>query len=131
MASSRSAASLTVRAIGPAVSRNETSADTPWRLMSPGVTRTPTRLLNDAGTLIEPPVSAPIPTSPRLAARAAAVPLLEPPASRSRSYGFLVTPDTDENENHDVAKSGSVVFARTMAPAFFSRAMTVASALGT
>ncbi len=82
--------------MGPAVSRNSTSADTPWRLMSPGVTRTPTRLVNDAGTLMEPPVSAPMPTSPRLAARAAAVPLLEPPGSRSRSYGLRVTPETDE-----------------------------------
>jgi hypothetical protein len=36
---------------------------------------------------------------------AAPVPLLEPPGSRVRSYGLLVMPETDEQENQDVAKS--------------------------
>ena len=44
--------------------------------MRPGVTRTPTRLQNDDGRRIDPPVSSPTPTSARFAAIAAAVPLV-------------------------------------------------------
>src|SRR5580704_7067721 len=95
----------------------------PVRLINPGVTRTPTMLLKLAGNRIEPPVSSPIPTKPRLAATAAAVPLLEPPHSRSVSYGFFVSPLRDEKPNHDVAKSGIDVLARINAPACLIRAI--------
>jgi hypothetical protein len=61
-----------------------------------GVTRTPTRLLKLAGRRIEPPVSSPMPTVARLTAMAAAVPALEPPGSRVRSYGFRVSPVAEE-----------------------------------
>ncbi|MCW2650951.1 MAG: hypothetical protein JWR32_1927, partial [Mycobacterium sp.] len=65
MVSSSSARSPTVRAIGPGVSWKWTSGEKPVRLISPVVTRSPNRLLNDAGMRIEPPVSSPTPTSPR------------------------------------------------------------------
>ena len=71
--------------MGPAVSWNTTSGDMPFRLINPGVTRTPTRLVKLEGRRIDPPVSSPMPTRPRFAATALAVPLLEPPQSRSRS----------------------------------------------
>ena len=68
----------------------------PARLTSPGVTFRPTRLSNEAGRRMEPPVSSPRPTAPRLAATAAPVPLLDPPGSCAGLYGFFVTPDFDE-----------------------------------
>ncbi len=80
---------------------------------------------------MDPPVSSPIPTSPKLAATPAAVPALEPPDSRLRSYGFLVWPVIDEDENHPAAKSHKAVLARMIAPAFLSFLMMVASDFGT
>ena len=59
--------------------------DMPLRLIRPGVTLRPTRLSNDDGRRIEPPVSSPMPMAARLAAIAQPVPPLEPPGSRSRS----------------------------------------------
>jgi hypothetical protein len=131
MASSSVAASVTVRAMGPAVSWKTTRGDMPARLISPGVTRTPTRLQKLAGKRIEPPVSSPMPTVARFAATAAAVPALDPPGSRSVSYGFSVLPLADECPNHDVAKSGRVVLPRMIAPASLSLATTVESVAGT
>lgn len=98
--------------------------------MSPDVTRSPARLPNDAGIRIDPPVSSPMPTVAKFAATPATVPALEPPGSRARSYGFRVTPLLEENENQEVAKSGSVVFAMITAPASRSRAATAASSAG-
>src|SRR6478609_3850710 len=105
----RRAASATVRVIGPTVSCGMTRYDVPVRGTRPGVLRTPTRLQNDDGTRIEPPQSVPSPAAARLAATAAPVPALEPPGSRSRSWGLRVSPVFDEYENHDVAQSGSAV----------------------
>src|SRR5271167_4860107 len=109
MPSSSLARSGTDRAIGPGVSWKCTSGEKPARLIRPVVTRRPKRLLNDAGMRIDPPVSSPIPTSPKLAATPAAVPALEPPDSRSRAYGFLVWSVTDEKENQPAAKSHMLV----------------------
>jgi hypothetical protein len=80
---------------------------------------------------IDPPVSSPIPTSPKLAATPALVPALEPPDSRSRRYGFLVWSVIDEEENHPAAKSHIDVLARMIAPASLSFATIVASESGT
>src|ERR1700679_1716805 len=98
------ARSATVRPTGPGVSWKWTSGEKPARLIRPVVTRRPKRLLNDAGMRIDPPVSSPIPTSPKLAATPALVPALEPPDSRLRQYGFLVWPVIDEEENQPAAK---------------------------
>ena len=85
MASSNSAASRTVRAIGPAVSCEAEIGMIPVRLTSPTVGFTPTSPHTDAGDTIEPSVSVPMPTTHRLAATAAAVPELEPEVLRSRA----------------------------------------------
>jgi hypothetical protein len=85
MLSSSVATSATVRPIGPGVSWKCTSGENPARLISPVVTRRPKRLLNEAGIRMDPPVSSPIPTSPKFAATPAAVPALEPPDSRAGS----------------------------------------------
>src|SRR5580693_5456792 len=131
MLSSVAARSATVRATGAGVSWKWTSGENPARLISPVVTRRPNRLLYAAGIRIDPPVSSPIPTSPRLAATPAAVPALEPPDSRSGAYGFLVWSVSDEDENQPAAKSHIAVLARMIAPASFNFATTVASSPGT
>ena len=123
--------SETVRPIGPGVSWKCTSGEKPARLISPVVTRRPNRLLNEAGMRIDPPVSSPIPTSPKLAASPAAVPALEPPDSRVGAYGFFVWSFIEEKENQPAAKSHMAVLARITAPASFSLARTVASDSGT
>src|ERR1700733_5157062 len=130
MLSSTLARSVTVRLAGPGVSWKWTSGEKPARLISPVVTRKPKRLLNEAGTLMDPPVSSPIPTSPKLAATPAAVPALEPPDSRSGAYGFLVWSVSDEDENQPAAKSHIAVLARMIAPAVFNFETTVASSSG-
>ena len=71
-----------------------------------------------------------MPTRERFADTEAAVPLLDPPGSLARSNGLRVSPLRDEVENHDVAKSGIVVFARMIAPAAFSLPIAVASTVG-
>src|SRR6202046_5208579 len=131
MLSSVAARSATVLATGAGVSWKWTSGERPARLISPVVTRRPNRLLYAAGIRIDPPVSSPIPTSPRFAATPAAVPALEPPDSRSGAYGFLVWSVSDEDENQPAAKSHMAVLARMTAPASFNFATTVASFSGT
>src|SRR5450755_1481583 len=131
MLSSSVARSATVRASGAGVSWKCTSGEKPARLIRPVVTRRPKRLLNAAGIRIDPPVSSPIPTSPKLAATPAAVPALEPPDSRAGAYGFLVWSVTDDDENQPAAKSHIAVLARITAPASRSFVITVASVSGT
>ena len=84
MALSRMAASVTVRAIGPAVSNVRFLGAMPSRLTSPVVGRRPTMPLNAAGLRTEVLVSVPTAATARLAATATAEPLLEPPAPRRR-----------------------------------------------
>jgi hypothetical protein len=59
------------------------------------------------------------------------VPALDPPGSRARSNGFFVSSLSDEYENHEVAKSGSVVLPRITAPASRSLRTVTASRAGT
>ena len=69
-----SAASRTVRAIGPIVSVDGFAGSIPKRLTSSGtVGRSPTREWTAAGPRIEPPVSSPMPTRPKFAAMPAPV----------------------------------------------------------
>ena len=84
MAVNRIAASVTVRAIGPAVSKFRFFGAMPSRLISPVVGRSPTMPVNEAGPRTEVLVSLPTETTARLAATATADPLLDPPALRSR-----------------------------------------------
>ena len=76
--------SVTVRAIGPAVSKLRFLGAMPSRLMSPVVGLRPTIPLNDDGWRTDQLVSVPTAITERLAATAAADPLLEPPGSRSK-----------------------------------------------
>ena len=75
-------ASVTVRDIGPPMSRARLRGTMPSRLVRPIVERIPTRFWCDEGPRIELPVSVPSPTAPKLAATAAAVPPLEPAVTR-------------------------------------------------
>src|SRR6516165_7954443 len=90
IAASTTAASATVRAIGPAVSWLCAMGTMPVRLTRPRVGLMPTTELVFEGETIEPSVSVPIATAQRLAATAAPEPELEPDGFRSRAYGFRV-----------------------------------------
>src|SRR4051812_36947657 len=95
MTSSTIAASVTVRASGPATSRNVASiGTTPGSGTSPNVAFMPTSAWADDGFWIEPPVSVPMPRTAKLALTAVAEPPLEPPGSRSSAYGLNVWPAT-------------------------------------
>src|SRR3954466_15259106 len=96
MTESASAASATVRACGPTVSCVCEIGTTPARLVRPTVGLMPTTPFSFAGPTIEPSVSGPIDTVPKLAAAAAPEPELEPHALRSRTYGLLVSPPTPD-----------------------------------
>ncbi len=87
MTSSSSAASATVRVIGPLTHRPSRSAPN-----GPGETRprdglSPTRPHALAGMRMDPPPSLPWAAGARPAATAAAAPPLDPPADRARSHG--------------------------------------------
>src|SRR2546430_12430406 len=86
------AASVTVRAIGPAVSWLWAIGMMPVRETRPSVGLIPTSPHAAEGHTTEPSVSVPTPTAPRLAAMAAPVPELEPQGLRSSTYGFLHWP---------------------------------------
>src|SRR6266508_906634 len=75
----RIAASVTVRASGPAVSWSAVIGKIPLRLTSPTVGLMPTTPLDEPGLRIEPDVSVPIATATRLADTAIPDPELEPP----------------------------------------------------
>ena len=81
MASSISAASRTLRVIGPPTSMLCDSGTRPSCDTSPTEDRTPTSPLFDGGSRMDAQVSEPVPRTAKLAAMAAAVPPLEPPAS--------------------------------------------------
>jgi hypothetical protein len=83
IAPSSTAASATVRVIGPAVSWLCAIGTIPERLTRPTVGLRPTSPQTDAGLTIEPSVSVPTATAQRSALIAAAEPELEPLVSRS------------------------------------------------
>src|ERR1041384_4076761 len=84
---SMTAASVTLRAIGPAVSCSAEIGTTPVRLIRPSVGLMPTMPLAPDGQTIEPSVSVPIATTARFAEMPAPEPLLEPHGLRSGQYG--------------------------------------------
>src|SRR6185503_10316704 len=92
MTDSTTAASVTLRAIGPAVSCCAEIGTSPARLTRPSVGLMPTSLLAPDGQTIEPSVSVPMVTVARSAAAATADPLLDPHGLRSSTYGLLVCP---------------------------------------
>src|SRR5262245_45034008 len=124
------ATSVTVRAIGPTTSRCTSPGITPARLIRPIVGFRPTIDVTAAGKRIDERVSPPIEIMPRLAEIAAAGPLLEPLAKRSRSYGFLTPPPRPLKTPLQHAISSIFPFARMSAPASLSLRATVASCVG-
>ena len=85
MAPSISAASRTVRVIGPAVSWLSEIGTIPARLTRPTVGLTPTIPLAFDGQTTEPSVSVPTPSAARFADTAAPDPELDPQGLRSRA----------------------------------------------
>jgi hypothetical protein len=79
------AASRTVRHIGPGVSWVSDTGMVPARLTRPTVGLSPTMPHIADGLTMEPMVSVPTARVARLAATAAAIPELDPPALRSRA----------------------------------------------
>ena len=92
IASSRSAQSSAVRAIGPTVSKVGDTGKSPSFETRPGVGRRPVTPQNADGMRIDPPVSVPSVPAARSAAAAAAEPPLEPPQTRSVAQGFRAGP---------------------------------------
>ena len=104
----------------------------PLRLTRPIVGFTPTSPLTEEGQTIEPSVSVPTATAPKLAAIAAPEPELEPHGVRSRTYGFRVWPPRplqplDERVERKLAHSLRLVLPSRMAPASRRRAAMKAS----
>ena len=79
------AASVTLRAIGPAVSWSALIGMTPARLHNPSVGLIPTTPLAPDGQTIEPSVSVPTAATARSAAATTPEPELEPHGLRSRT----------------------------------------------
>src|SRR5215469_8969160 len=135
MAPSKVAASVTFRAIGPAVSWLWEMGITPARLIRPTVGLMPTSEQQEEGETIDPSVSEPTATAQRLAATDAAEPELEPDGVRSSTYGFRHCPPRplhpdDECEDRKLAHSERFVLPRMTAPA--ARSLSVKNAsLGT
>src|ERR1700728_3425559 len=89
MTSSSSAASATVRAIGPSMLSPARSGRTGPRDIRPRVGLIPKTPQTLEGIRIEPPPSLPWAAGARPAATEAAAPPLDPPALRDRSHGVL------------------------------------------
>src|SRR6266487_307810 len=87
MASSRSAASATVRVIGPSVDRPARSGISGPPEMRPRLGLIPNRPHTLAGILMDPPPSLPCAAGASPADTAAAAPPLDPPADLDRSQG--------------------------------------------
>src|SRR5689334_23619024 len=129
------AASVTVRAIGPAVSWLCAIGMIPARLTRPIVGLIPTSEFADDGQTTDPSVSVPTATVHKFAATAAPDPELEPHGLRSSAYGFFVCPPRplqplDDLLERKLAHSLRFVLPRITAPASRSFRATVASCKG-
>ena len=124
---SSTAASSTVRAIGPTVSSVGARAKAPMRSTAPCVGRTPTTPQTLAGKRIEPPVSVPTPATVMPAATAEAVPPDEPPAEKSPFQGLRMSPKVSLRPVMSAANSAILFLPRNTAPAARSATTTAAS----
>ncbi len=129
IASSNSAASATVRASGPCVSRNGQVGITPVRGTSPNVGFIPTMPQNCAGIRLEPPSSVPSAAKAMPHATETAEPALEPPGVRVPvgSCGLRTCPESELVPLPRYAKSSATVLPSTTAPAARIRATSIAS----
>ena len=94
MASSISAKSGTLRAIGPSTHRLSKAGRPSPRGTTPGLGRRPTTPQKLAGMRKDPPRHEPLASQTSCAASAAAAPPEDPPTVRPRSQGLRVTPQT-------------------------------------
>src|SRR5207249_10233798 len=131
------AASVALRAIGPAVSWLALIGTTPARLHNPSVGLIPTSALAPDGQTIEPSVSVPTAATARSAAAVTPEPELEPHGLRSRTYGMFVWPPIplqpeDDGFERQFAPSDRLALPMTSAPAARSGgAMKASGGLGT
>src|SRR5579862_9893501 len=98
----------------------------PYRDTRPYVGLNPMRLQNAPGSRIDPPVSLPNATAASSAATAAAEPPLDPPGTRSRSYGLRVTPSAEFSHELPIANSSMFVLPTGTQPASSRRPTAVA-----
>src|SRR5471032_1760698 len=126
-----SAASATVRAIGPSTP----SVDQPFKSGAlgtrPGEGRSPTTLFHAAGLRSDPPMSLPQAKGFMPQASDAAAPPLLPPADFDRSHGLRVTPKTSLNVCEPAPNSGVFDLPIMSAPALAQRRAISASCCGT
>src|SRR5918911_2458534 len=132
-APSRTAASVTLRAMGPAVSCWAEIGTMPLRLTRPRLGLMPTSPFAPDGHTIEPSVSVPTATVARSAAAITPDPELEPHGLRSRTYGMFVWPPMplqplDDGADRKFAHSDRFALPMMIAPAAFSRCAMNASA---
>src|SRR5436853_1175343 len=118
------AASVTLRAMGPAVSWLAVIGTTPARLHRPSVGLMPTSPLAPDGQTIEPSVSVPTAATARSAEATTPDPELEPQGLRSRTYGMFVWPPMplqplDEGPERKLAHSDRLALPMLIAPAAF------------
>src|SRR5881392_4078793 len=92
----RTAASVTSRVMGPAVSCSAEIGTTPLRLTSPSVGLMPTAPFWPDGQTIEPSVSVPIATTAKFAEMPEPEPDEDPHGLRSSTYGLLFCPPTPD-----------------------------------
>ena len=122
---SSTAASATVRAIGPAVSCSADIGTMPCRLTRPSVGLMPTTPQALAGQTMEPSVSVPTASGASPAATAAAEPELDPDGLRSSACGLPVCPPSELQPLLDwvdrkLAHSDRLALPRITAPAWRS-----------
>src|SRR5580704_858298 len=125
---SNSAASRTVRAMGPWTDRVDHARLREKWGTRPGAVRSPTTPQNAAGFRRDPPVSLPSAIGTMPQANATAAPPLDPPHVFVRSYGFLVAPKTGLNVCDPAPNSGVLVLPMVIAPAHRTRSTRIASA---
>ncbi len=126
-----SAASATVRVIGPVWEKLVHPFSAGHRGTRPRLALKPTTPHTAAGIRIEPARSLPSASGPSPAATAAAAPPLEPPAIRSRCHGLRVCPKIRLSVTPLHPNSGVFVLPTTTAPARRARSTTIASSSGT
>src|SRR5262245_55092613 len=119
------AASVTLRAIGPAVSWSALIGTTPWRLHRPSVGLMPTSPFAPDGQTIDPSVSVPTAATARSAAATTPEPELEPHGLRSRTYGMFVWQPTplqplEDGPDRKFAHSERLALPMMIAPAALS-----------
>src|SRR5215471_8306478 len=128
---SSSAASATVRVIGPRWSRVNSIGNAPVYGTRPCVGLCPTVPHHALGIRTEPPWSPPSARSTSPAATRAALPLEDPPVVRAGSQGLHTGPVTEVWLAPEKHRSSHTALPAIVAPAASSLVTTVASRLGT